>query len=99
MSECIIHTRKFQILLTSLVVQTVKLLPSMQETQVQSLGWEELLEKGMGIRSSEKVKELKEGEVLKISVKKLEDRQVTTSTTSHTVVMTKLACSSDRFTV
>ena len=71
----------------------------MQETQVQSLGWEELLEKGMGIRSSEKVKELKEGEVLKISVKKLEDRQVTTSTTSHTVVMIKLACSSDRFTV
>ena len=53
----------------------------------------------MGIRSSEKVKELKEGEVLKISVKKLEDRQVTTSTTSHTVVMIKLACSSDRFTV
>ena len=31
----------------SLVFQMVKNLPAMQETQVQSLGWENLLEKGM----------------------------------------------------
>ena len=33
--------------LTSLVAQTVKHLPTMRETQVQSLGWEDLLEKEM----------------------------------------------------
>ena len=76
----------------------VKCLPTMRETWLQSLGWEDLLEKGMSIRSSEKVQELKEGEVLIISVKKLQDRRVTTLT-SHTVVMIKLGCSSDRFTV
>ena len=32
---------------TSLMVQTVKRLPTMQETWVQSLGWEDLLEKEM----------------------------------------------------
>ena len=31
----------------SLVAQTVKNPPAVQETQVQSLGWEDLLEKGM----------------------------------------------------
>ena len=31
------------------VVQMVKDLPSMRETQVQSLGWNDLLEKGMAI--------------------------------------------------
>ena len=31
----------------SLVTQTVKNLPAMQETQVPSLGWEDPLEKGM----------------------------------------------------
>ena len=31
----------------SLVAQTVKNLPAMQENQVQSLGWEDPLEKGM----------------------------------------------------
>ena len=30
-----------------LVAQTIKNLPAMQETQVQSLGWEDPLEKGM----------------------------------------------------
>ena len=35
----------------SLVVQTVKNLPAMQETQVQSLGWEDPLEKGMATHS------------------------------------------------
>ena len=36
----------------SLVAQTVKNLPAMQETQVQSLGQEDPLEKGMTIHSS-----------------------------------------------
>ena len=37
---------------TSLVAQTVKHLPAMRETQVQSLGWEDLLEKEMTTHSS-----------------------------------------------
>ena len=37
---------------TSLMVQTVKRLPTMQETWVQSLGWEDLLEKEMATHSS-----------------------------------------------
>ena len=37
----------------SLVAQIVKNLPAMQMTRVRSLGWEDLLEKGMAIDSSE----------------------------------------------
>ena len=37
---------------TSLVAQTVKRLPTMQETRIQSLGWEDLLEKEMATHSS-----------------------------------------------
>ena len=37
---------------TSLVAQRVKHLPTMRETQVQSLGWEDLLEKEMATHSS-----------------------------------------------
>ena len=40
------HTR------ASLVPQTVKNLPAMQETWVQSLGWEDPLEQGMTTHSS-----------------------------------------------
>ena len=36
----------------SLVPQLVKNLPAMRETWVQSLGWEDPLEKGMAIHSS-----------------------------------------------
>ena len=36
----------------SLVAQTVKNLPGMQETWVQSLGWEDTLEKGVAAHSS-----------------------------------------------
>ena len=36
----------------SLVAQTVKNLPAMQETWVQSLGWEDPLEEEMAIHSS-----------------------------------------------
>ena len=35
----------------SLVAQTVKNLPAMQETQVQSLGWKDPLEEGMATHS------------------------------------------------
>ena len=35
-----------------MVAQTVKHLPTMQETQFQSLGWEDLLEKEMATHSS-----------------------------------------------
>ena len=38
--------------LTSLGAQMVKRLPTMQETQVQSLGWEDGLEKEMATHSS-----------------------------------------------
>ena len=38
--------------MTSLVAQTVKGLPTMRETQVQSLGREDPLEKGMATHSS-----------------------------------------------
>ena len=37
---------------TSLLAERVKNLPAMQETQVQSLGWEDPLEKEMGTHSS-----------------------------------------------
>ena len=39
-------------LVYSLVAQTIKNLPAMQETQVQSWGWEDPLEKGMASHSS-----------------------------------------------
>ena len=38
--------------MTSLVAQTVKRLPTMWETWVQSLGWEDLLEKEMAAHSN-----------------------------------------------
>ena len=38
--------------MASLVAQTVKRLPTMQEIRVQSLGWEDLLEKEMATYSS-----------------------------------------------
>ena len=38
--------------MASLVAQTVKNLPAMEEIQVQSLGWEDSLEKGMAAHSS-----------------------------------------------
>ena len=41
-----------RIIWTSLVAQSVKRLPTMQETQVQSLGWEDLLKKEMATYSS-----------------------------------------------
>ena len=47
------HHRVFTIMYwASLVGQTVKCLPTMRETQVQSLGWEDLLEKEMATHSS-----------------------------------------------
>ena len=37
---------------TSLVAQTIKCLPTMRETRVQSLGWEDPVEKEMATHSS-----------------------------------------------
>ena len=37
---------------TSTVAQTVKCLPAMRETRLQSLGWEDPLEKEMAIHST-----------------------------------------------
>ena len=37
---------------TSLIVQSVKNLPAIQETWVRSLGWEDPLEKGKATHSS-----------------------------------------------
>ena len=45
-------TLPFEQEVASLVAQTVKNLPAMQETQVQSLGWEDPPEKGMVTHSS-----------------------------------------------
>ena len=39
-------------LMTSLVAQMIKCLPTMWETQVKSLGWEDFLEKEMATHSS-----------------------------------------------
>ena len=52
--ECLIDsiTETYILTLTSLVAQTVKLLPAMQETWVQSLGQEDPLEKEMATHSS-----------------------------------------------
>ena len=42
----------YDMIWASLVAQTVKNLPAMQETEVQSLSWEDPLRKGMTIHSS-----------------------------------------------
>ena len=47
-----IKDEELSLFLTSLVAQMVKHLPTMQETQVQSLGQEDLLEKEMATHSS-----------------------------------------------
>ena len=39
-------------MMTSLVAQTVRRLPTMRETWVRSLGWEDALEKEMATHSS-----------------------------------------------
>ena len=48
----VIHTVKGEITWDSLVAQTVKHLPTMRETYVQSLDWEDPLEKEMSTHSS-----------------------------------------------
>ena len=47
-----IHLSQLATNSASLVAQTVKNLPAMQEIQVQSLGWDDPLEKGMAAHSS-----------------------------------------------
>ena len=46
------HTQTFNHHLYTLVAQTVKRLPAMRGTRVQSLGWEDPLEKEMAAHSS-----------------------------------------------
>ena len=46
------HLGSIPVLGTFLVAQMVKRLPTKRETQVQSLGWEDLLEKEMATHSS-----------------------------------------------
>ena len=48
----LLHCRQILYHLASLVAQTIKGLPAMQETQVQSLDQENPLEKGMALHSS-----------------------------------------------
>ena len=43
--------RSEQLVLAYLIAQSVKNLPAVQETQVQSLGWEDSLEKGRATHS------------------------------------------------
>ena len=45
-------TNLIEFIIASLVAQTVKNLTARQETGVRSLGWEDLLEKGMATHSS-----------------------------------------------
>ena len=52
MTYHVLHFFNVIIWRTSLVAQTVKHLSTMRETRVQSLGWEDPLEKEMAIHSS-----------------------------------------------
>ena len=47
-----IHIKHYIYMYIFVVTQMVKNLPTMQETQVQSLSWEDPLEKGISINSS-----------------------------------------------
>ena len=49
--HCLIYTGYYYSW-NSLVAQTIKRLPTMRETQVQSLGWEDPLDKEMATHSS-----------------------------------------------
>ena len=51
-SEAISNCPPLFLYMTSLVAQTIKCLPTMWETQVQSLGWEDPLEKAIAPHSS-----------------------------------------------
>ena len=47
-----IFNKDLSILISSLVAKTIKLLPTVWEIQVQSLGWEDPLEREMATHSS-----------------------------------------------
>ena len=51
-NNCIAHKKIIKTKKGFLVAQMVKNLPTMQETQVRSLGWEDPLEKRMATHSS-----------------------------------------------
>ena len=50
--DLVTELQRYLCLLFSLVDQMVKHLPTMRETQVRSLGWEDPLEKEMALHSS-----------------------------------------------
>ena len=50
-SSVILEPKKIKSVTASLVAQMVKHLPAMRDTRVQSLGWEDLLEKDMATHS------------------------------------------------
>ena len=52
MCVCVLYVCVYLLTRASLVAQTVKRLPAMQETWVRSLGWEDPLEKEMATHSS-----------------------------------------------
>ena len=54
LQEYIVQCREYSLYFigTSLIAQLVKNLPAMQETWIQSLGWEDPLEKGKFIHTS-----------------------------------------------
>ena len=51
-SSAVLGFRDMAVNKPPLVARTVKNLPAMQETQVQTLGWKDPLEKGMATHSS-----------------------------------------------
>ena len=51
-TSIVVGVRNILELPVTLVAQTIKNLPAMQETQVRSLGWEDPLEKRMATHSS-----------------------------------------------
>ena len=52
LNVCFLYYKVHVYYLVSLVAQMVKSLPTMRETQVRSLGWEDPLEKEMATHSS-----------------------------------------------
>ena len=50
--DLLLFTLNILTIRASLVAQSVKNLPAMQETQVQFLGWEDSLKEGMAAHSS-----------------------------------------------
>ena len=81
---------------TSLVAQTVKNLPAMQETQDASLGWEDPLEEEMATYSSILVWEItwaeEPGELQSMGLQRIGHDWATNTFTFTLIVLDSLAC-------